>query len=185
VNKKEVFINMENEIFRGNLLDVGLDNYGIVYNIYKEFNHEINVEYVSGEDEGKYIKEDYYDLCILLFSFSTIWSQVRRKMIIEKIHRCLNKDGLLYIWDIDKKIGKIFNGDIKILIPGKRLKKIKIRDFNIIQNSSKENTLNIIRKYFDVEEYNFTEDIYYIKAKNRCEKQELKEVSITDINDEN
>ncbi|MCO6062620.1 hypothetical protein NG726_38985, partial [Pseudomonas sp. MOB-449] len=83
-----------------------------------------------GEDEGKYIKEDYYDLCILLFSFSTIWSQVRRKMIIEKIHRCLNKDGLLYIWDIDKKIGKIFNGDIKILIPGKRLKKIKIRDFN-------------------------------------------------------
>ncbi|MDU7252170.1 MAG: class I SAM-dependent methyltransferase, partial [Clostridium sp.] len=31
----EIVINMENEIFRGNLLDVGTDNYGIIYNIYK------------------------------------------------------------------------------------------------------------------------------------------------------
>ena len=58
---------MENEIFKGNLLDVGLDNQGIVYNVYKQFNDNINVEYISGKDERKNIMEDYYDNCILLF----------------------------------------------------------------------------------------------------------------------
>lgn len=65
---KDIFINMEKEIFKGNLLDIGMDNQGIIYNIYKEFNDNVNVEYVSGKEEGKNIKEDYYDNCILLFS---------------------------------------------------------------------------------------------------------------------
>lgn len=64
---KDIFINMEKEIFKGNLLDIGMDNQGIIYNIYKEFNDNVNVEYVSGKEEGKNIKEDYYDNCILLF----------------------------------------------------------------------------------------------------------------------
>lgn len=185
VIKKEVFINMENEIFRGNLLDVGLDNNGIVYNIYKEFNHEINIEYVSGEEEGRNIKQNYYDLCILLFSFSTILSKMKKRNIVEKIHKCLNSRGMLYMWDIDKKVGKVFNGDIKILVPGKKLKLIKIRNFNPIQDNSKESTIKLIKRYFEVEEYNFTEDIYYIKARNKCEEQKLREVSITDTKDEN
>lgn len=58
---KDIFINMEKEIFKGNLLDIGMDNQGIIYNIYKEFNDNVNVEYVSGKEEGKNIKEDYYD----------------------------------------------------------------------------------------------------------------------------
>lgn len=185
MRKKEVFINMENEIFRGNLLDIGLENTGIVYNIYREFNHGINIEYISGEEEKERIKEGYYDLCILLFSFNKIRSRFKKRAIIEQIHKYLNDDGMLYIWDIDKRPGRIFNGDIKILIPGKKLKVIKIRDFNITGDDSKENTVNIVSKYFDMEEYNFTEDIYYIKARNKCKKdeskqEELKEVSITE-----
>lgn len=179
IKKKELFINMENEIFRGNLLDIGLENTGIIYNIYKEFNHGINVEYISGEDEREEIKEGYYDLCILLFSFNKIRTKSKKRTIIEHIHKYLNGNGMLYIWDIDKKPGKIFNGDIKILIPDKKLKVIKIRDFNIASDNSKESTVSIISKYFELKEYNFTDDIYYIKAKNKCEKQELEEVSIT------
>lgn len=179
--KKEIFINMENEVFHGNLLDIGLENNGIVYNIYKEFNHNINLEYISGEDQGKNILEGYYDLCILLFSFSTIWPKTKKKTVVEHIHKYLNGNGMLYIWDVDKKIGKIFNGDIKILVPGKKLKKIKVRNFNPVEDDSKENTLDIISEYFDLKEYTFNGDIYHIKAKNKCESEDekLQEVSIS------
>ncbi|WP_446899559.1 class I SAM-dependent methyltransferase [Clostridium sp. LBM24168] len=179
--KKEFFINMENEIFRGNLLDIGLDNNGIVYNIYKEFNHNINLEYIIGEDQEKNILEGYYDLCILLFSFSTICSKMKKRAVIDHIHKYLNSDGMLYIWDIDKKIGRIFSGDIKILVPGKKLKKIRVRNFNLIEDNSKESTLDIINEHFELKEYTFNGDIYHIKAKNKCEGEEekLKEVSIS------
>ncbi|MBA5851887.1 class I SAM-dependent methyltransferase [Clostridium sp. cel8] len=177
--KKEIFINMENEIFRGNLLDIGLENNGIIYNIYKEFNHGINLEYIRGQDGEKNIQKGSYDICILLFSFGSIWSKNKRKSIIEHIHRYLNRDGMLYIWDIDKKVGRIFNGDIKILVPGKKLRTIKIRNFNLIEDSSKETTLKLIEKYFELKEYNFTNDVYHIKAQNKCEDEALKEVSVS------
>ncbi len=70
---KEIVINMENEIFRGNLLDVGTDNYGIIYNIYKQYNEDSNLQYINGAEEKENIKEGYYDNCILLFSFSNIF----------------------------------------------------------------------------------------------------------------
>lgn len=47
---------MENEIFRGNLLDVGTDNYGIIYNIYKQYNEDSNLEYINGAEEKESIK---------------------------------------------------------------------------------------------------------------------------------
>lgn len=179
--KREIFINMENEIFRGNLLDIGMKNNGIVYNIYKEFNHSINLEYIRGKNQEKNIIEGYYDLCILLFSFSTIWSKIKKMDILKNIHKYLNANGMLYIWDIDKKIGKIFNGDIKILIPGKKLKTIKIRNFNPIEDNSKESTVDMVSKYFELKEYNYTDDVYHIKAQNKCESndEQLKEVSIS------
>ena len=35
--KKEVFINLEKEIFKGNILDIGFSNHGIIYNISKQY----------------------------------------------------------------------------------------------------------------------------------------------------
>ncbi|CAB1245464.1 class I SAM-dependent methyltransferase [Clostridium sp. WLY-B-L2] len=164
---RNIFINMENEIFKGNLLDVGLDNQGIVYNVYKQFNDNINVEYISGKDERKNIMEDYYDNCILLFSFDKLCFNFKKKNFIMNIHRYLNKNGFLHIWDIDKGYNKIFCGDIKIAVPGGKLKKIKIRDFNILKNSSKENTLKLLEDYFKVLDFRNSDGIYYIKAKKK------------------
>lgn len=179
--KKEIFINMENEIFRGNLLDIGLKNSGIVYNIYKEFNHDINLEYINGEEEEKNIKESSYDVCILMFSLSSIWSKSKRRSVIECVHKYLRHGGMLYIWDIDKKPGKLFIGNIKILMPGKKLRIIKIRNINAVQNVSKEIVFNMIKKYFEIKEYNFTENMYHIEAMNIANNSEsLKEVSVSE-----
>lgn len=95
---------MENEIFRGNLLDVGTDNYGIIYNIYKQYNEDSNLEYINGAEEKENIKEGYYDNCILLFSFSNIFFKKNRMSLIRDIYRYLKEGGNVYIWDIDKKL---------------------------------------------------------------------------------
>lgn len=97
---------MENEIFRGNLLDVGTDNYGIIYNIYKQYNEDSNLEYINGAEEKESIKEGYYDNCILLFSFSNIFFK-NRMNLIQEIYKYLKKGGNVYIWDIDKNKGNL------------------------------------------------------------------------------
>jgi hypothetical protein len=171
--RKKVFINMEKEIFRGNILDIGLENYGIIYNIYKEYDDDANIEYISGKEEERGIKENFYDNCILLFSFGDIWLKMNKKNFIKDMHRYLTKDGLLYIWDIDKGFGKIFNGCIKILIPGQKLREIKIRNLNFLKDSSKDKTLDLLKNYFEMLDVKSSDGIYYIKARKKAVNQEV------------
>lgn len=165
---KEIFINLEKEVFRGNVLDVGLDNYGIVYNIYKQYYDDVNVEYISGKEEKGSLKEGFYDSCILFFSFSSIWFRINRRKFIKDIYRYLNKDGLLYIWDIDKGYTKIFNATVKIVIPERKLRQIKLRDLNILKDTSKVNTIKMLKKCFDIIDVKSSDGIYYIKAKKKA-----------------
>lgn len=158
---------MEKEIFRGNVLDIGLENYGIVYNIYKQYNDNINVEYVSGKEEKENIKEDFYDSCIMLFSFSSLWLKRDKKIFIKDIYRYLSKDGLLYIWDIDKGYRKMFNSVVKILAPERKLKQIKMRDLNIFKDSSKESSIKLLKEYFEILDLKASDGIYYIKARKK------------------
>lgn len=162
--KKEIFINLENKPFKGNVLDIGFQNFGIVYNIYKEFNDNASIEYVNGKDEKENIKKGVYDSCILLFSFSSIWLRSSKFKLIKEINDYLKENGALYIWDIDKGFTKVFNSIIKILIPGRKLKEIYIKDLNVIKDSSKENTLSILDPFFDIVDFKASNDIYYIKA---------------------
>lgn len=164
---KNIFINMEKQIFKGNLLDIGTKNQGIIYNVYKEFNDNVNVEYLSGKEEGKTIKEDYYDNCILLFSFNKLWVKFKKKNFIKDIHKHLAQNGIIHIWDIDKGYARIFNADIKILIPEGKLRKIKIRDFNILKDNSKESTLKLLSDYFKILECRNSDGLYYIKAEKK------------------
>lgn len=171
--RKTVFINMEKEVFRGNVLDVGLENYGIVYNIYKQYNDDVNVEYVSGKEDQKNIKEEFYDSCILLFSFSSIWLKTNKKKFVKDIYRYLAKDGLLYIWDIDKGYRKVFNSLVKILVPERKLKEIKLRDLNVFKDNSKENTIKLLKDYFDILDLKSSDGIYYMKARKKLLQQEI------------
>lgn len=174
--RKEIFINLEKEIFRGNILDVGTDNYGVVYNIYKQYYEDVNVEYISGKEEKQSLKEDFYDSCILFFSFSSIWLRINKRKFIKDIYRYLNKDGLLYIWDIDKRYTKTFNATIKIVIPEGKLRQIKIRDLNILKNTSKATTTKMLEEYFDIIDAKSSDGIYYIKAKKKAlEKKKVLE----------
>lgn len=174
--EREIFINLEKEVFRGNILDIGLDNYGVVYNIYKQYHDNINVEYISGKEEKESLKEEFYDSCILFFSFSSIWLRINRRKFIKDIYRYLNKDGLLYIWDIDKGYTKIFNATVKIVIPEGKVRQIKIRDLNILKDTSKVNTIKMLEEYFNIIDIKSSDGIYYIKAR----KKALEKKSVSD-----
>lgn len=165
--KKDIFLNMENQIFEGNVLDIGFENNGIIYNVCKEGNGEINIDYVTGKEGEINVKDNFYDICILFFSFSSIWFKMNKKSFIKNIYNYLNKDGILYIWDIDKGYKKIFSGNINVTIPGNKIKQIKINDLNIFKDNSKDNTVSILEDYFDIIEGNALDGIYYIKAKKK------------------
>lgn len=165
--KKEAFINLEKEIFKGDLLDIGFSNHGIIYNIYKNCTDNSTVEYIEGKEEKIRIEEGVYDTCALFLTLSDIKFTYSKNKLIQDIYKYLKEDGLLYIWDIDKGLAKIFNSTIKIVLPDKSTKQIHLRDLNIFKNSSKENTVKILEPYFEILTLKNSDNIYYMICKRR------------------
>lgn len=165
--KKEVFISLEKEIFKGNLLDIGFSNHGIIYNIYKQYNDDSSIEYLEGKEEKIRIEGGQYDVCAMFLALSDMKFTLSKKKLIKDIYKFLKDDGLLYIWDIDKGFVKAFNSTIKVVLPDKSTKQVFLRDFNIFKNSSKENTMKIIQPYFEILTLKNSDNIYYMICKKR------------------
>lgn len=164
--KREVFINLEKEIFKGNLLDIGFSNHGIIYNICKQYiDDSKSVEYIEGN--GDKIEVGSYDTCVMFLTLSDIKFTQGRKKMIKDVYKFLKEDGLLYIWDIDKGFAKTFNSRINIMLPDKSTKKINFRDLNLFKNSSKENTIKIVKPYFEILTLKNSDNIYYMICKKR------------------
>lgn len=165
--KNEILISMENEMFKGNVLDIGFENYGIIYNVCKKDIEDLNVEYVSGKEDKHKLKKDFYDCCILFFALSEVWPEYKRNKLIEDIHNFLKKEGTIYIWDIDKKFGVIEECNLKIVLPDRKLKRIRVKNMNIFNDSSCQSTKKLLQKYFEVIDCNVSGQTYYVKAKKK------------------
>lgn len=170
--KKEIFINLENVIFNGDILDIAADNNGIVYNLYKAINDEVAVDYIDAQYEESEISANSYDNCTLFFSLNNYFWKFRKKYLIKKIYEYLKDDGYIYIWDFDKGYSKMFYGSIKIMLPGRSLKNITIKDFNILKDNSLKSNLKIIGRYFQIEDLKTSDGIYFIRGKKRSKTYE-------------
>ncbi|MGE5628832.1 MAG: class I SAM-dependent methyltransferase [Solirubrobacterales bacterium] len=168
--KGNKLIVIKEEVFKGNLLDIGMENYGVIYNAYKCLNQEISVDYLDEKEEGT-IRHGYYDNCILLLSLSKIFLEKTKLRLIKEVSTYLNENGILYIWDIDKKIGKVWVEGIKIQTPDNKIKDVKIMDLNLLRDNSKENTLKLLSKHYDVIDFSCEHGVYYIKANKKREKE--------------
>ena len=73
--------------------------------------------------------------------------------------------GEIYIWDINKEIGKLFNNKIRVILPSEKIKEFQFKNLNPMSSSSIEETRKILSGQFDIEEEKVWEDIYYIKAR--------------------
>lgn len=162
---REILVNMENATFEGNVLDIGFKNSGVIYNIYKKNNENVNVEYLMGKEDKVQVKENFYDTCILFFSLNNFWPNIRKRNFLSNIKKYLKEDGLIYVWDIDKGYSKIVNCTLKIIMPKREIKRVKIKDFNLLKNNSKENTIKILKKYFNVIDIKAYDGAYCIKAR--------------------
>ena len=165
--KHSILINLENENLRGNVLDVGFYNYGITYSLFKNGSDEISVDYLQGKDEKAKIEIDFYDSCIVFFALSNIWFKYNRKRMLLDLMKHIKKGGNIYIWDLDKPYGKIFNNRLKVILPGGEIKIIKLKELNIVKDTSFELTKKILEDYFNIIDCKTSDNIYCIKASSK------------------
>ncbi|MBE6064106.1 class I SAM-dependent methyltransferase [Clostridium cochlearium] len=163
---KSIEINIDKGIFNGELLDIGFNNNGILYNGYKYFNKEVDIDYINGREEKDLIEKNFYDNCTLMFVLNNIQFKSSKEKLFKEIKEYIKKDGYIYIWDIDKGFKKCFNNKIVINLPNNIQKDLYVKNFNILRDNSQETTIKIIEKYYDVQDIKNEFGIYFIKAKN-------------------
>lgn len=159
-------INIDQEIFEGELLDIGFDNNGILYNGYKHFNEEVDVEYINGKEEKDLIENNFYDNCTLMFVLSNINFKKSKEKLFEEVKKYSKRDGYIYIWDIDKGFKEWFNNRIIVKLPNNVQRDFCVRNFNILNDNSQESTVKILEKYYDILDIKNEFGIYFIKARN-------------------
>ncbi|MGL4730018.1 MAG: class I SAM-dependent methyltransferase [Clostridium sp.] len=164
--ENSVFINLEETILAGDILDIGGDNYGIIYNLFKNFDEHGEIDYIE-KGEKIEIKEKKYDNCVLFFSLSSIMNIIEKKRLIDEINCYLKDDGLLYIWDMDKEVLKPYEKKLRVYMPDKTLKEIHIKDTNLLKQSNIKKTLSLLEKDFKILNCKSGSEIYYIMCKKR------------------
>ena len=123
-------INMKDVKFGGNTLDVGNDNYGVIYNILKGEEDEISVDYYSEDLSNQY--KNFYDNGVTFFSLSQLATKGERDMVLKEIWQNLKVGGNLYIWDREKRVKEIIKDNINVLMPDGTTKEFKFSNINTL-----------------------------------------------------
>ncbi|MCE5222360.1 MAG: hypothetical protein LLF98_14235 [Clostridium sp.] len=161
---KTLVIDLEGVILQGDILDVGEKNLGIIYNISKEAEDELSLDYVSSDMKIE-LKDRKYDACTFFFDLNKMWTNLEKEKLIKEISSYLKEYGEIFIWDINKERGKVFNNKIKVILPNKKVKEFTFKNLNILLSSNIEEIKKILEKYFEIEETKAWEDVFFIKGK--------------------
>ncbi|ADL51377.1 hypothetical protein [Clostridium cellulovorans] len=162
-----VFINMENEVFRGDVLDIGFENYGIVYSVCKSFQDEIAVDYVDNIKEQEKAFKESYDSCVMFFSLREVLFTYSKKRLLKNVSRLLKSNGDLYIWDVEKNFKESITKKVIVALPDKKVKEIEIKESNPLKDTTMSSTLTIVSECFDVLDTKCSNGIYYIKGRKK------------------
>lgn len=173
---REVVLDMSNINLKGNTLDVGIDNYGVIYNILKQTEDEISVDYYMEDFDREY--KNQYDNGILFFSLS----QINKKNLDEVVKNLWDNvrfGGSLYLWDREKNKKETVNDNIKVIMPNREEKEINFIDNSISSEFTVENTKKILEKYFEIQETKVCDKIIFMKA---IKRGSIKDEDTTDSN---
>ena len=161
---KTLIIDLEDVILQGDILDVGEKNLGIIYNISKEAEDELCLDYVCSDTKIE-LKDRQYDACTFFFDLNKIWTSLEKEKLIKEISVYLKECGEIFIWDINKERGKVFNNKIKVILSNGKVKEFTFKNLNILLSSNIQEIKKILEKYFKIEETKEWEDIFFIKGK--------------------
>ncbi len=162
---KTIVLNLSNVNFEGDVLDVG-ENYGIIYSISKDAVDELAIDIIESEEVNNSEKEKF-DVCTMFFSLSTMWRDSTRFKLIKDISKYVKKGGAIYIWDINKEVGSIFNNKVVAMLPSKEVKEFQFKNLNPITRSSIDETMLMLSEDYTIAENKSWEDVYFIKANKK------------------
>ena len=161
---REVVLDMSNINFKGNTLDVGINNYGIIYNILKQTKNEISVDYYVENFSEEY--RNQYDNGVLFFSLSQL-DKSETENVIKNIWSNVRFGGNIYIWDREKKRRETVNDKIKVLMPNENEKEIEFIDNSISSEFTINSSKKLLEKYFEIQETKVCDKIIFIKGIKR------------------
>ena len=162
---KTIILNLSGIKLTGDVLDVG-ESYGVIYNISKDAIDEVSVDLLEGTIDEKNTYGEY-DTCTVFFYLSSIWRESNKVNLIREASKLVKVGGEIYIWDINKEIGKLFNNKIRVILPSEKIKEFQFKNLNPMTSSGIEETRKILTEQFCIQEEKVWEDIYYIKARKK------------------
>ena len=81
---KTIFINMNDVRIKGDILDLSSENSGVIYNISKDIEEELCVDYVTSNDKNV-LTERKYDACTFVFNLNNILGLRRKAKVIKEV----------------------------------------------------------------------------------------------------
>lgn len=165
--KGDIIINMEDVHFDGNVLDIGYDNYGVIYNICRDKNNTVNIDFLEEYREQENNGLNSYNSCALFLTFSKLLFKGGKNKLLDVIYNYLDNDGVLYIWDIDKKRGEVLDVNIKVILPYRKIKNIAYKDYNIFKESNIKLTQDLLSNKFTIASSRGSNGMHYIKAQKK------------------
>lgn len=171
---KTLVINLEDINLQGDILDVGERNFGVIYNISKDVEDELSLDYVNSESKVE-LKSREYDACTFFFDLNKIWTSVEKEKLIREISSYIKENGEIFIWDINKERGKVFNNKIRVILPKGKFKEFNFKNLNVLLSSNIDEIKKILEKYFKIEDTKAWEDIFFIRGKKVKTKVKVEE----------
>lgn len=160
---KTLVIDLEDVAIHGDIIDVGENNLGIIYNISKEAENELSLDYVNNDTKTD-LQNRKYDAGTFFFELNKLWTAMEKERLIKEISSYIKDFGQIFIWDINKERGKVFNNKIKVILPKGKIKEFTFRNLNILLSSNIDEIKKIIEKYFKIDETKAWEDVFFIKG---------------------
>lgn len=178
---KTIFINMNDVKIKGDILDLSNDNSGIIYNISKEIEEELCIDYVTSENKNV-LEKRKYDACTFVFNLNSILGNRNKEKVIKEAVNYLKDEGEIYIWDVNKYGGSFIDYNVNVAIPNGDIKRLILKNYNPLAVCRFEEVKKILEKYSKIEETKVWEDIFFIKAikKKNEPREEVKNESFID-----
>ncbi|NLK96400.1 MAG: hypothetical protein GX275_14640 [Clostridiales bacterium] len=164
--KRTLVVNMNYVDIYGDVLDVSNDDLGVIYNMYKDIEDELSIDYVDSENKRK-LKGRKYDACTFFFSLNKIWSDRGKEVILKEVTDYLNCNGKIFFWDINKSKFKSVDSNIKILLPSGKIRGGSVINYNPLCYSNYEKMLKILEKYYIIEDTKVWNEMFFIQGRKK------------------
>lgn len=149
---ESLFVSLEKEVFRGNVLDITYGNQGIIYKANKYYDNFIDVNYLENAPSKSCDNEGYYDSCIVFFTLNKIKTHRQKIKLFDNIYRLMKNNGYVYIWDVEKEPLKTLQKNITVSLPDKSMKNFQINLLNLFTDNTSSKIIDGLKNYFDIVE---------------------------------